>query len=105
MKLSEVKTKAPKFPDIDAVKEKLEALGSGADIWMGEPNLEKLMKHLNEGGKIKSITIDCSRADDKHEANEIMDKKVDKLKLQGWELFDYEWDGDGETVDVILIKK
>jgi hypothetical protein len=91
--------------DIDEMRELLADKGSAADMWMGAPNLEKLLKHVNGGGKFKCVTVDCSSGEDKHERNEIMDKRVAKLKDSGWEVLDYEWDGDDESVDIVLVNK
>jgi hypothetical protein len=100
--LSEAKKQ---IADIDEMRELLADKGSAADMWMGEPSLEKLMKHVNGGGKFKCVSVDCSKGEDKHEKNEIMDKRVAKLEASGWTLFDYEWDGDDESVDIVLVDK
>lgn len=91
--------------DTDEMRELLADNGSAADMWMGQPNLEKLLKHVNGGGKFKCVTVDCSKGEDKHERNEIMDKRVTRLKGSGWEVLDYEWDGDGESVDIVMVNK
>ncbi len=104
MLLTEIK-RPSKFSDIDDVREYLQDLASAADIWMGEPDLEKLLKHLQAGGKVKTFTIDASRAEDKHEAWEIADKKIDRWKAKGWFVLGYEWDGDGESLDVVMTDK
>lgn len=97
--------KRPQIEDNDHFREYLADLGSAADMWMGDPQLEKLFAMYRAGATIKCVSIDCSKAEDKHEANDIKDKRLGKYLKAGFEEFDFEWDGDDESVDVILVKK
>lgn len=106
LKVSQLlEVKRPIINDTDDLREYLADLGSAADLWMGEPQLEKLLALVQAGKAIKCMSIDCSKAEDKHEANDIKDKRLEKYLKAGFEEFDFEWDGDGESVDVVLVKK